>query len=171
VREGEEGQEERQEVTRRVATLAVALALVAVPAAYAAETTRDEYVARVEPICKKDTEANERIFAGAKEEVKEGKLKLASTHFAKAKTALKKTIGQLKAVLQPAADEAKLDKWLGYLETEASYLGRIGKALAQGDKGKAQTLSVRLDRNSNLANDSVLAFGFDYCRLESSRFS
>jgi hypothetical protein len=158
-------------VTRRAATLGVALALAVVPAAGAAETTRDEYVARVEPICKRNTEVNERIFAGAKEEVKEGRLKLASTHFAKAETALKKTIRQLKAVPRPAADEAKLGKWLGYLETEASYLGRIGKALAAGQKGEAQTLSVRLDRNSNLANDSVLAFGFDYCRLEASRFS
>jgi hypothetical protein len=158
-------------VIRAAATLAVALALVAVPAVHAAELTRDEYVARVEPICKRDTEANERIFAGAKEEVKEGRLKLASTHFAKAEAALEKTIGQLKAVPQPAADEAKLTKWLGYLGTEAAYLGKIGKALAQGDKGKAQTLSVRLNRNSNLANDSVLAFGFDYCRLEASRFS
>ncbi|HEX3737273.1 MAG TPA: hypothetical protein VHV53_06990 [Solirubrobacterales bacterium] len=157
---------------RRVVFLALMVgALVVVSAASAAELTRDEYVARVEPICKKNTEANERIFAGAKEEVKEGKLALASTHFAKAETALKKTIRQLKAVPQPAADEAKLDKWLGYLETEASYLGKIGKALAAGQKAKAQTLSVRLNRNSNLANDSVLAFGFDYCRLEPSRFS
>ncbi|HVS99163.1 MAG TPA: hypothetical protein VHE08_01470 [Solirubrobacterales bacterium] len=159
-------------MTRRTAaTLAVALALAVVPAAAAAELTREGYVARVEPICKRNTEANEKIFAGAKEEVKAGKLKLASTHFAKAESALKKTIGQLRAVPRPAADEAKLGKWLGYLETEAAYLGRIGKALAQGDKGKAQTLSVRLDRNSNLANDSVLAFGFTYCRLEPSRFS
>jgi hypothetical protein len=158
-------------VTRRAAALAVALALVVVPAAGAAELTRDEYVAKVEPICKRNTEANQRIFAGAKEEVKEGELKLASTHFAKAEAALKKTIGQLESVPQPVADEAKLGKWLGYLETEASYLGKIGKALAQGDKGKAQTLSVRLNRNSNLANDSVLAFGFDYCKLEASRFS
>jgi hypothetical protein len=157
---------------RTTSIVAVALAVLAVvSAAAAAELTRDEYVARVEPICKRNTEANEKIFAGAKEEVKEGKLKLASAHFAKAETALKKTIGQLAAVPQPAADQAKLGKWLGYLEVEASYLGRIGKALAAGGKAKAQTLSVRLNRNSNLANDSVLAFGFDYCRLESSRFS
>ncbi|HVS99403.1 MAG TPA: hypothetical protein VHE08_02710, partial [Solirubrobacterales bacterium] len=103
-----------------------------VAAAGAAELTRDEYVARVEPICKRNTEANRRIFAGAKEEVKAGKLKLASTHFAKAEKALEKTIRQLKAVPRPAADEAKLGKWLRYLETEASYLGRIGKALAKG---------------------------------------
>lgn len=140
-------------------------------AAAAAEPTRDEYVARAEPICKRNTEANRRIFAGAKEEVKAGKLKLASKHFARARTALEKTVRQLKAVPEPGADAARLEKWLGYLEMEGAYLGRIGKALAAGQKGKAQTLSVRLNRNSNLANNAVLAFGFRYCRLDPSRFS
>ncbi len=156
---------------RMMLAVLVVGALVAVPVVHAAELSRDEYVARVEPICKKNTEANKRIFAGAKEEVKEGKTKLAATHFTRAQAALEKTVKQLKAVPQPAADEAKLDKWLSYLETESAYIGKIGKALAKGDKGKAQTLSVQLNRNSNLANNSVLAFGFRYCRLDPSRFT
>jgi hypothetical protein len=149
----------------------VVLVLMLVPVASAAEIARDEYVKRVEPICKSNTEANQRIFAGAKEEVKEGKLKLAATHFGRAQTALEKSVKQLQGVPEPTADEAKLGKWIGYLEVESEYLGRIGKALAAGQKGKAQTLSVRLNRNSNLANNSVLAFGFNYCRLNPSRFS
>lgn len=156
---------------KRVIMSVIVGAVAVVSVAGAAELTRDEYVARVEPICRRNTEANERIFAGAKEEVKQGKLKLASTHFARAQTALAKTVRQLKAVPEPPADEAKLGKWIGYLETEGAYIGRIGKALARGEKGKAQTLSVRLNRNSNLANNSVLAFGFDYCRLDPSRFT
>lgn len=156
---------------RMMLVLGVLGALVIVPAVHAAELTRDDYVARVEPICKRNTEANQRIFAGAKEEVKSGKLRLASTHFARAETALEKTVQQLKAVPEPAADEAKLAKWIGYLEGESTFIGRIGKALAQGQKGKAQTLSVQLNRNSNLANNSVLAFGFSYCKLDPSRFT
>jgi len=157
---------------RRTIFLTVALvALAIVPLASAAELTRDEYVSRVEPICKRNTEANRRILAGAKEQVKAEQLKAASTHFARAVGAFEKTIGQLQAVPQPASDEAKLEKWIGYLEVESSYLGRIGKALAQGDKSKAQTLSVRLNRNSNLANNTVLAFGFSYCKIDPSRFS
>lgn len=151
-----------------------ALALVAVavvPLAAAAAITRDEYVQRVEPICKKNTEANVKIFKGAKEEVKAGELKKGSTHFFRAATALEKTIKQLEAVPQPTADEAKLGKWLGYLKSEADYFERIGQALAQGKKDKAQNLSVRLNRNSNLANNTVLAFGFDDCRIDPTRFS
>jgi hypothetical protein len=162
---------ETKTVKRMMLVVLVVGALVAVPVVHAAELSRDEYVARVEPICKQNTEANKRIFAGAKEEVKEGKTKLASTHFMRAQTALEKTVKQLKAVPEPAADEAKLGKWISYLETESAYIGKIGKALAQGNKGKAQTLSVQLNRNSNLANNSVLAFGFSYCRLDPSRFT
>ena len=50
-------------------------------------------------------------------------------------------------------------------------MGKIATALAHEDKPAAQQLSVRLNRNSNLANNTVLAFGFDYCRIDPSRFS
>ncbi len=149
----------------------MAALVVAVPLATAAELTRDEYVARVEPICKTNTEANARIFKGAKEEVKAGELQKASQRFKRAVTAFDRTIKQIKAVPQPTADEAKLGKWIGYLETEKSFLQKIGKALESGDKFKAQTYSVRLNRNSNLANNTVLSFGFNYCRIDPSRFS
>jgi hypothetical protein len=152
------------------AALAMAL-VVAAPLASAAELTRDEYVAKVEPICKTNTTANARIFKGAKNEVKNGELAQAATRFERAVTAFEKTIKQIKAVPQPATDAAKLAKWIGYLETEKSYLAKIGQALAGGDKYKAQTLSVRLNRNSNLANNTVLSFGFNYCRIDPSRFS
>lgn len=159
--------------TWRVGALAVAVvaALFVVPLAGAAEVSRDEYVERADPICKRNVKANEKIFKGAKDEVKRGELKKGAQHFLRASTALEKTIGQLKAVPRPSADEAKLQKWLGYLEIEADYFERIGKALSAGKKAKAQTLSVKLNRNSNLANNTVLAFGFDYCRIDSSRFS
>jgi hypothetical protein len=156
---------------RTIVAAAALVVLAAVPLASAAELTREEYVGRVEPICKRNTEANKRIFAGAKEEVKAGKLKAASSHFLLAVHALDKTIAQLDAVPEPAADETRLQKWLGYLKAESSYLGRIGNALAHEEKGKAQMLSVRLNRNSNLANNTVLPFGFVYCKLDPSRFS
>lgn len=150
---------------------AVAAIFLLVPLANAAEISRDEYVARVEPICKANTEANKKIFKGAKEKVKAGKLKQGASHFFRAATALGKTIKQLKAVPQPTSDEAKLKKWIGYLGTEQSYFKRIGQALAAEDKPKAQSLSVRLNRNSNLANNTVLAFGFDHCRIDPTRFA
>ncbi len=161
----------RKQTWRRMFVAATLAGCLFVPAAFAAEVSRDEYVAQVEPICKRNVEANKRIFDGAKEEVKAGELKRASKHFLRAATALEGTIAQLKRVPQPTTDEAKLQKWIGYLEVESDYFKRIGDALAAGKKAKAQSLSVRLNRNSNLANNTVLAFGFKFCRIDPSRFS
>jgi hypothetical protein len=134
------------------------------------EPTRDEYVNQVEPICKTNVLANKRIFKGAKSEVKAGKLKLASRHFFRAATAFAKTIHQIEAVPQPSADAARLSKWLGYLRIEKEIVKKIGAALAAGDKHAASSYSVDLNANSNRANNTVLGFGFDYCRIDPTRF-
>ena len=153
------------------AAAAVAVLLVAaVPLAGAAELSREEYVARVEPVCKTNVTANKRIFKGAKGQVKAGKLKQASNHFFRAATAFAKTIRQIEAVPRPTADEARLGKWLGYLRGEKNLIQKVGRALAADDKHKAESYSVDLNHNSNLANNTVLGFGFDYCRIDPSRF-
>lgn len=148
--------------------LALALGVPAVSAGETGET--GEYVAKAEPICKTNVLANKKIFEGAKQQVKEGKLKLASKHFFRAATAFNKTINQLAAIPQPPEDAAKLTKWLGLLRTEKTIIQKIGAALAAEDKHKAQSYSVELNRNSNKANNAVLGFGFNYCRIEPSRF-
>jgi hypothetical protein len=162
--------------SKLVVSAAAALAVLAFCAAAAlgvtsAEQTRESYVAQVEPICKTNTKANERILAGAEKKVKEGKLKVAAGQFTQAASAFGKAVKQIKAVPQPVADKAKLAKWLSYLEGETKLLSEIGKALKENKKSKAQTLSVKLTHNGNLANNSVLGFEFDYCLIDSSRFS
>lgn len=141
-------------------------------AAFAAEPSeeRDAYVAKAEPICKTNVLANKRIFKGAKEEVKKGELKKASKHFTRAATAFAKTIKQLTAISQPPADSARLNKWLGLLKKENVLIEKIGRALGAENKHLAESISVQLNSNSNKANNAVLSFGFDYCRLEQSRF-
>jgi hypothetical protein len=153
------------------ALTAIAIAvLLAAPLASAEELSREEYVARAEPICKTNVEANKRIFKGAKGEVNAGELKKASKHFSRAATAFAGTIAQLEAVPRPPADEAKLAKWLDYLRAGKGFIGEIGIALARGDKRKAESVSVKLNRNSTRANNAVLGFGFDYCRIDPARF-
>lgn len=156
---------------RAIAAALLAAALLAVPAASAEEgPTREGYVAQLEPICKANVEANKRIFRGAKGEVNRGELKKASTHFFQAATAFGKTIRQMEAVPQPPADTAKLAKWFGLLRDEQGYIRRIGQALAAGKRHQAESISVQLNRNSTKSNNAVLGFGFDYCRIEPSRF-
>lgn len=150
---------------------AVALAWLAVPLAEATETTRPEYRETVEPICKTNTQANERILKGVKAEVKAGKLKPAATQFAKASTALKKTWRQLGAVPQPVADQARLAKWLGYVKTEADLFQRTAKKLKAGDKIGAFAMQIRFEHNANQANNQVIPFEFRYCKFEPSKFT
>lgn len=162
--------------SKLVVCAAAALLVVAACAATAlavtsASQTREGYVAQVEPICKTNTKANERILAGAEKKVKKGQLKVAAGQFTQASAAFGKAVKQISAVPQPVADQAKLAKWLGYLEGETKLLSEIGKALKAGNKGKAQTLAVRLTHNGNLANNAVLGFEFNYCLIDSSRFS
>lgn len=150
--------------------LALLVVVLAVPLAGAAELDRTEYRDMVEPICKQNVLANKQIFKGAKQEVKAGELKRASKHFFRAATAFARTIGELAAVPRPTADEAKLEKWLDVLRDQKDLIKKIGQALAAEQKRRAESYSVELNRNTNKANNTVLGFSFDYCRIESSRF-
>lgn len=162
--------------TRVPKTFAAAVALFALLAvtalaATSPEQTRETYVAKVEPICKQNTKANEQILDGVRQKIKQGKLKIAAGQFAKASSAFGRAVNQIRAVPQPPADAAKLTKWLRSLDEETKLLGEIGKALKNGQKSRAQALSVRLTHNGNVANNQVLGFEFDYCLIDSSRFS
>ena len=153
-------------------SLALALALlVVVPVALAAEEpTREEYVAKVEPICKANSEANSRILKGVKEQVKQDQLVPAGKRFVRAAGALGKTVTQIDKVPRPATDDAKLTKWIGYLRKEKTFLQQIGSKLKAKDKFHAQKLAVELNKNNNKANNTVISFGFKECRIDSSRF-
>jgi hypothetical protein len=151
--------------------LAIAVALlVAAPVALAATPQQLEYTEGVEPICKRNSEANSRILKGVKGQVQRGDLKPAGRRFVRASTVLGKAVTQIDQVPKPAEYEAKLTKWVGYLRQEKVYLQQIGAALKAEDKIKAQKLAVKLNRNNNQANNTVISFPFKECRIDSSRF-
>ena len=60
-------------VTIVAVALCAALLVVAIPAIAAEETSRAEYKAKVEPICKTNSEANEKILKGVRSKVQQGK--------------------------------------------------------------------------------------------------
>lgn len=150
-----------------------ALALLALAAtaftslALAAETTRSEYKTAVEPICKANAQANERILKGIRQDVKQGQLKPAASKFAKAGSALKTTWRELSAVPQPSEDTAKLTKWLSYIKTEVSYFEQASGVLKAGKKSKLPHIVVQLEHYARLANAEVLSFDFHYCKSKS----
>lgn len=150
-------------------SLVAAALLWAVPS-LAAETTREDYVKAVEPICKANTEANEKILKGVRAKVKAGKLDAAARQFAGAARALKRTRTQLLQVPQPPADAARLTKWLGYVKTEVALFEAVSRKLAKGEETAAQKMVVRLISNARQANNQVLDFEFRYCRFQPSKF-
>jgi hypothetical protein len=152
-----------------VAFAAAGMLLAAVPAP-AAEVTPASYKEQVEPICKTDTDANEKILKGVKANVKAGNLKKASRQLASAAKALKQAYNQLSQVPKPTADATRLTKWLKGVKLEAELFEAASRKLAKGEKNAAQKMIVRLQSNATKTNNQVLDYEFRYCRLQPSKF-
>jgi hypothetical protein len=148
----------------------VAVLLSAAVAAAAQAPTRDEYVGRLEAICKPDAEATQRAMKGARADIRAERLPVAAARFAKATSIFGSTVTKISAAPRPPADAAKLAKWFGYLKAQESYLRQITLQLRQDHAIRAQRLTARFIHNGNLANNVVLAFGFDYCSFKFSRY-
>jgi hypothetical protein len=153
-----------------VLTIATFALLVGAFPGVAAETTRESYVEAVEPICKANTEANEKILEGVRAKVKAGKLDAASRQFFAAARALKRTRTQLLQVPKPAADSIRLTKWLTYVKREVELFEAVARKLAKDERTAAQKMVVRLISNARQANNLVLDFEFRYCRFQPSKF-
>jgi len=132
--------------------------------------TRDEYVERLEAVCKPDAEATQRAMKGARGDIRAEKLGAAAKKFAKATAIFGSTVKQISAEPRPSADTERLSKWFTYLGRQESYLGQITEQLRREHAIKAQRLTARFIHNGNLANNVVLAFGFDWCSFKFSRY-
>jgi hypothetical protein len=153
-----------------ILSFAAMAALVAAVPSTAAEVTPSSYKETVEPICKTNTEANEKILKGVRENVKTGKLKKASRQVFAAAKALKRTREQLLGVPKPAEDAARLTKWLKGFKTEIDLLEATGRKLAKGEKNGALRMVVRLESNARQTNNLVLDYEFRYCRYQPGKF-
>lgn len=148
--------------------LAALLLAAAAPAAEA--PTRDEYVEHLEATCKPDAQATQKAMNGARTDVRKERFRAAAAKFARARDIFGGTVKQIRAVPRPSDDVAKLRKWFGYLDRQEDYLRQITEAL-RAEKGiKAQRLIFRFIHSGNLANNVVLAFGFNYCSFKFSRY-
>jgi hypothetical protein len=139
--------------------------------ALAAEITRDSYKEAVEPICKTNAKANERLLGNVRNEVKTDKLKPAAAKFSKAAAALKRTVRQLKAVPPPSADQARITKWLGFVTGEARLFETVAAKLRAGDKAAASAKVIKLTHNATQANNVVIPFEFHYCKFEPNKYT
>jgi hypothetical protein len=158
-------------INRRWVVVALAAALLPAATALAAEApTREEYVTQLEAVCKPDAEATQKAMKGARADVRAEKLALAAAKFAKAASIFGSTVKEISTAPRPPADAAKLSKWFGYLKAQESYLQQITAKLRADQAVPAQRLTARFIHNGNLANNTVLAFGFDFCSFKFSRY-
>jgi hypothetical protein len=144
---------------------------VSVGNALAAEgPTRDEYVSELESVCRPDAEATQRAMKGARSDIQAERLGAAAGKFAKATQIFGSTVKNIAPVLRPTADKERLEKWFVDLRKQESYLGQITTQLRSDHAIKAQRLIARFIHSGNLANNVVLAFGFNYCSFKFSRY-
>jgi hypothetical protein len=157
-----------------VCAIAAAMVLLATSAAALGADevlTRDEYVNRLEGMCRPRAEATQAAMKGVRKDVRYPKrLQIAVGKFAKGAAIFGGTIEKIEKVPQPAADAAKLQEWFGYLDRQEQYLHEITDQLRMGHTIRAQRLTSRFIHNGNLANNVTLAFGFDYCSFKFSRY-
>jgi hypothetical protein len=153
-----------------MAAAVLATFIVAATAAAAEAPTRDEYVARLEGICRPDAEATREAMKGARRDIRSERLAVAGGKFARASSIFGSTVKRIAAVPRPPPDAAKLSRWFGYLKNQESYLEQIAGQLRHDHAIRAQRLTARFIHNGNLANNVVLAFGFDYCSFKFSRY-
>jgi hypothetical protein len=150
--------------------VAAVVALLGITASVALAMDRAEYVEAVEPICKINRDANDRILDGVRAEVKAGKLDQAAKKFSRAAKALKRTRLELLKVEQPPEDAARLTKWLKGVKTEAELFEAISRKLAHGERAGAQRMVARLVGNAKRTNNLVLEFEFHYCVFQVARY-
>jgi hypothetical protein len=146
------------------AAIAIAMLTIA-PVAAGEEQTRESYKAQVEPICQANRNANEKIMAGARDRVTNGKLALAGKQFIRVSGSVGGLIKQLTPIPAPAADEQRIEHWLGSIQLLQRRLRAVGKYYKAGEKIKAAHESILAERAGLSANNTSIVFHFRYCRF------
>lgn len=155
---------------RLVAVASLAAIVLSATAGAEALPDRAEYVSRLESICKPGVEATQRAVRGVRSDIQAERLAVAAGKLGNATRIFDGTVGEITTVPRPPLDQTQLAKWFRYLRLQESYLGKAAAALRAQRIVQYQHHAVRFVHNGNLANDVVIAFGFDYCRFKFSRF-
>lgn len=158
---------------RSAAALIAALVGVAATGSLAIgneELTRDDYVVQLEKICRPGAKQTQRAMDGVRDDVHASRMGLAAHKFSRAALIFGRTIKTIGRVPRPTADRSRLKDWFSYLNRQEEYLQQIAGELRDRHTIRAQRLTARFIHNGNLANNVVLAFGFNYCSFKFSRF-
>ena len=160
-------------VRARIGVATVAAALLFTGAAGGEGTpapSRSEYVARLEGMCKPRALATKRAVQGMRADLRAERLAVAASKFSKASRLFAATVHTISPQPRPPADRATLTQWFKYLHQEEANLRRIVTVLRADRPVAFQHASASFVKSGERADDVVLAFGFDFCYFELSRF-
>jgi len=159
-------------LTTAFAVLCASLALAGVAAAeiLVNPPSRAEYVSTVDPLCKKTFDNNSKLLKNVRKLVKADRFKPAAAKFTQASKNVGVMVKSIEAVPRPTEDNARLEKWFGFLKIIKTNIGKIGTALRQENEVKANHETIRTERSSNAANNVSFVFEFKYCALKPSQF-
>jgi hypothetical protein len=155
---------------RAVCATVLAMALLGASAVAAVAPERAEYVDTLESICKPGVEATQKAVRGVRSDIQAERLAVAAGKLGRAARIFDGTVHRISAIARPPQDAKHLAKWFHYLKRQESYLGRAAAALRAQRIPRYQHNAVLFVHNGNLANDVVIAYGFNYCRFKFSRF-
>jgi hypothetical protein len=154
--------------------LLAALGASAVSAATLVPTSgtlsRSDYVRQVEPTCRSGAKATQRAMDGVRDDVRADRLRIAAHKFSRAASIFGGTVSTIARIPRPPAETETLQVWFSHLKHQEGYLNAIAGLLRAGRTIKAQRLLARFIHSGNQANNSILAFGFNYCNFKFSRF-
>jgi hypothetical protein len=146
--------------------LAVLVALLAAAAAApAAEQTKETYKERIEPVCKANRLANERIMSGARQQIKRKMFVPVGKQFVRVSGSFGRLIRRLGPVPPPAGYERTVKRWLKFMRLIKLRLLKVGKLYKARQDIKAAHMSILAERAGISANNISIAFKVRECRF------
>jgi hypothetical protein len=151
-------------------TVAVAVCAAICGVAGAEELTRDEYVAKLESLCKPRALEIERRVDGVRSDVHRGKLKIAGRKFGIAAKIFGRSVREITPIPRPKEYRQQIKTWFRYLNQQEDYMLKISDAFGHEEGVKGQRYVARFIHSGNLANNTVFGWGFNYCSFKFSRY-
>jgi hypothetical protein len=146
--------------------VAIAAALLAAaPLAHGEEQTRETYKAQIEPICKVNREANERIMDGAQRRVNKREYVAVGKQFIRVSESFGHLIPKLAAVPPPVSDKHRVERWFEQMRLVKTRLRQTGKYYKEEEEIKAAHEAILAERSGIAANNISIVFKVRYCRF------
>lgn len=156
-------------MVRRGALTALAAALLAIPAAAAAQDgyetdpTREQFVAEADPLCKKANAKTARIFKPIEKLVRKGELRAAGRKLIRGERIQLRLVGRLSEIDRPPADASTIGSWLRLTKRGIRTSIEAGRELKREKLRRAARTLDRADELFKKGARKVRGFGFKYC--------